>query len=505
MKYSLSMLFLFTVLSFLSAQTMDISNNNQIFSIGMEIKGISIRDSDLRKLDDKSYTSVQNTDDATELLWQNIFVSYFLKKDFWVVDLMVSRPFFWGNDNAKRNVNTVIIDKAILGFYLLSFENFNIYTEMGRKKWKTPSWYAQDFVFSDVIDMFEVVFTNSLFSIGAFLDFFSMNSPVDTYYDIYAYKESSIPYFNGDVNTYKIGLWTKFLWMIDFWWLEQIEFSFYGFYTRIGGVVGKNENVGGTELSRDGLEGNFVDNDWNSLVGLNLWTKSKIYEIGIQCAYSYGEDKKMNPYPAVNFMGGMFQVAGKIFPFSFLLIEFLGFYSEGGTAGTNGLWENYGFVSMKGDRVGGYFFQEVYGVYPSAIVDYDGINYLPFERSRRSGLMAVSVGGGITNFNPFILDRDEKGITLRYNSWFYWDTGSSKLNFNMPYSSKFELQKKLGTFMGIEHDLTFTISFNKNLNLTTYGSLFLSYDWYWLPGEELTDPYGDELAWLIGLKVNFQY
>ncbi|MCB1324933.1 MAG: hypothetical protein H7A21_13220 [Spirochaetales bacterium] len=76
------------------------------------------------------------------------------------------------------------------------------------------------------------------------------------------------------------------------------------------------------------------------------------------------------------------------------------FFSAGGRYHLDGNQYSHGFVSFKGDQVGGLLMNLNWGLHPSAYIDDDGIDDTPYERARKSGTEIKHLGlyiGILTN------------------------------------------------------------------------------------------------------------
>ncbi len=468
------------------------NKSNVIFEFN--ILNIASDNHDLRNIDNSNYKSVEYTDDFFYLTYGKISLSYYNFSEPLNFYTKISKSFFFGNDDALNNYN-ISLEKI----YLEIIPNKNLIFKIGRDDFRTiDDKEIPDYVYSDIIDSFSFVFKSDFISFRAIIDLFSMNSPV-YYYNIKSSKENIISYFNGNVNIFKTGGIIDFKFNFENLFFNKITTSPYFFYAHLGAVDSIHNNIGGNEKTIDGTLGNFADGDFLTLTGLNLILKSEFYKIGVQFAYSYGKDIKSPYIPDVELSGFIINGYLKLF-WNFLFLQFSGVYSSGGEVNEKEIWKNFGFVSMKGDRIGGYIFKDLYGIYPSGIVDYDGINFLPFEMSRRAPLYSIMIATGIDKIKIF---NSDSYFGVYIDSWFHWD--NNKLNNKNLESNSLEFLKRLNKFMGIENDVKLSINFKNQIELNLLGGIFWSYDFFWKYPTSANVPLGNDLCWILASEINFRF
>ncbi|MCX7821019.1 MAG: hypothetical protein N2258_05010 [Brevinematales bacterium] len=472
----------------------------QRFNVDFDIHSFVCNNADLRNIDETSYKTVQYTDDFFYLMYANLYLKYLFKNEFLSLYTKISRPFFFGNDEAAKSYQSFIIENLYADITIIN----NLKLKAGRYKFKTfEDESIPDYVYSDTIDSISINYSIFDFiKITALVDFFALNSP-DYAYDVKINRENSIQYFNGDVNIIKSGGLINFGTRFDSEWIRLLSISPYFFYASIGAVNSEQNKTGGNEKTLKGTLGNFSDGDYLMVGGLNSYINSQYYKLGLQIAYSYGKDIK-DPYtPDVTISGillsGLLRLMWDIF-----YCEIVSIYSEGGKVDKNGNWQNYGFISMKGERVGGYIFKDIYGIYPSGIIDYDGINFLPFERSRRAATISLKTEVGITNLKLLNFETNTLFLNLYVDSWFHWDNNLSEIDFSNLNTTTLEHFKRLQKFMGIENDIKISIELNQQFELGIFGGIFWSYDFFWKYPTTSDVPLGTDLSWTCGSELKIK-
>ncbi len=488
--------FLFTILLLVSYSF----GIEQKINLDFDVNSILCNNADLRNLDETSYKTVQYTDDFFYLMYANITLKYFFKNGILNLYTKISRPFFFGNDEATKSYQSLIIENLYTDISILN--NFTL--RAGRYKFKTfEDETIPDYVYSDTIDSISINYSIlDIIKIIALVDFFSLNSP-NYAYDVKVNKGNSIQYFNGDVNIIKGGAIVNWNSKFENDFIKIINLSPYFFYSYIGAVNSEQSKTGGNEKTLKGTLGNFSDGDYLMLAGINSYLSSSFYKIGLQFAYSYGKDVK-DPYtPDINISGFLLSGFIKLWWQNFY-IDLISVYSEGGIVDKNGNWQNYGFVSMKGDRIGGYIFKDVYGIYPSGIVDYDGINFLPFERSRRASVVSFKAGAGIDKLKLINFDTNTLFFNLYIDSWFHFDNNIANIDFSNINSTSLEHFKRLSQFMGIENDMKVSIAINEEFEFALFGGIFWSYDFFWKYPLTSDTPLGTDISFIIGSELKIK-
>ncbi|MCB1201463.1 MAG: hypothetical protein KDK41_12520 [Leptospiraceae bacterium] len=263
---------------------------------------------------------------------------------------------------------------------------------------------------------------------------------------------------NGDVSTYRTGFVAGGLPFMQKLLGSRLDPRVYWFYAQVRG------NSGGSDRSENGRIGNFSDNDWAMLTGTrasyrldDIIPGFSNFTVYADFAMSNGGDVQRLGEPNADWTnfafgaGAQAQMKGKLAP----LAEFDFFNAPGPSYDSNGNMINHGFISMRGDRVGGTLLRRYWGVRPSGYVNYNGIDDTPFDANRKAGVFMIHAAAGV--------EYDKKYI-VKLDYWFLKDNGDSAVNFdpnnlnliNNPYMSRAEIeaQKKLGKVLGQEFNLT---------------------------------------------------
>jgi hypothetical protein len=293
-------------------------------------------------------------------------------------------------------------------------------------------------------------------------------------------------------------------------WLKPakgIEISPYLLFSRVGAVHSGNTDSGGAEESGAGSTGNFADNDWLLVMGADAW-----YGIGPVSAYaalawSTGRDRRNLLRPDVEISGLLLHLS------AVLRMDWLKFgtsYVHAGGAETDAAGEylNYGFVSFKGDKLGGMLFRRFYGSNPSAVLDYGGIRIRPYDASRRAGTSAFSLTAAIEDLDlgSFSRSRDKSGLAAVVSAWFYWDTSSSGADFDASLPADVLDQRRLGKYLGYEINLGIAYAFKQAvLEIGFEWGIFIPYDFFLYPVSIAAAPYGNAplTGFMLFSKMNF--
>lgn len=461
---------------------------------------------DLKPLDSRSIATVENTDDAVGVMYSRVGVELSMNA-YDTIDIYLNayKPFFWGNDSAEYNSedNSLLIKEANVNIMIYGYEKISyLDLKIGRQFYSINTTKFKNFVFKDIIDAVVLRFGYNIFGFEAGFDFFSMNSPVE---NVYILKDDRHPYtvryFNGDVNTYKLFA-TVSLGISNNSIKDSLNKAYF-IFTRIG-AMGETPNQGGWEISRAGAEGNFADNDFALVGGVSSYFDLDLVSFLVEFALSYGVDRKYRIFPNVETFGFLAYL-GVEFALGVFKAGLDGVYVSGATTDTNGNYINYGFISMKGDRVGGLLFSKYYGNYPSAVVNYQGIVFKPFELHRSSPTAMGSIKVGVEDLNilSFSKDQNGNGLSLTAEFYAYHDTSQSSANLSVS-GLRIDVydQKRFGKFMATELNIVGKYKFyNGNLETGANFGWLLPFEFYSIPVSIPKAPYG--LYDFIGLEAFF--
>lgn len=401
---------------------------------------------DLRELNENSETDIEETDDRMNFFLSGVEVDTFLpinpRLDF---RLDVWKTGFWGHDqlagrdnnNDPRDTfsgsNTVNFGYLYMNVHFLKNPkpDRKIDLIVGRQPFQIGGQVTEDFFQRDTLDA--VVVSAAYKPFGKLdllvLDVYSSGSSTsDTYFVTYiSHDNEKVNGFDGDVNTYRSGFVYTYPVIGD----SEVGGTFLEgrvFYYLAQWGAG---DEGGSDRSNLGTGGNFADNDYSIMRGARISGGFRDYiKVSATWAESFGIDRKR---PAnivynqdVDNNGKAFDVEAKAQYDLEKLIKFplkpaiYGSYfrASGGKYYLDGTQYSHGFVSFKGDRMGGIIHNLNYGNHPSAYVDDDGVDDWTYERRRRTGTEVTRAGLRFTLW---------KQLTLRGDVWWMNDTNSSDL------------------------------------------------------------------------------
>ncbi len=423
---------------------------------------LSYNNMDLRDLDASSFTAVENTDDRIFLVSSEVQIntqgSILNNLDVFLVGVLSG---YWGNDSLSYQGGEHGLDfsRLMLRWDLASVISempfFQMFLDAGRFTLSTSEeFYTRHYIFKDTVDAVRLYWlTRSGWGMDSFFDFYGLNSPV---YGVFALDRDRQPdtqaYFDGNVNTYRMGFILFYRRRFMSGLLRQLEWDSYVLYSRIG-ASGKSSHSGGSETTYGGLTGNTPDGDWLINTGSSLFLRSKIIWIKLEGAYAWGRDFKSDPGELWDIAGIMLHAAGALDwrPFNrsggSLGAEWL--YSQGAYADAEGKILQPGFVSFKGDRVGGCVMRDYWGMYPSAFLNNEGIDMSLYSASRRAGLIALHT------WQELRLEGNKKtSVRITLDQWWYQDNNVTLLDFSrVDLNPQQADQKRWGLPLGLETDM----------------------------------------------------
>ena len=444
-------------------------------------------DGDLRATDNTSIQTVEITDD-------NIFIGYLelggkmkaeLAKDINFY-LDVYRVGYWGNDSPEYTSAPPIYFREL--FFNAPIFEFLTAT-VGRFRYSlNPAPYTvhHNYVMTDLIDavLLSGIFAKE-FRIDVFADLFSMNAPIDSVYELRASRHSSVTkYFDGDVNIIRFAFIPQIKPLDD--GKNRIDLRPYAMFSRIGATGSPGDNHGGNELTDAGAIGNHADNDWLFMAGLSTYTKIEGFSAAIEFGFSMGKDRRGPGIPDVDFSGIMAHASLAYEMPDVFGITLAGIYASGAETDKEGHYTNYGYMSFKADKIGGFLFRDYYGVYPYGILGTRGLSIEPTEAAKRSPMAGGMFRGSIEALNP---------VSIDIEFWAYLDTSTSGADFEKPWllaPDKFD-QKRFGEFMGWELDVRIAWSIANNLlSVGVDAGLFVPGKFFAYQVASLKSPFGND-------------
>lgn len=363
---------------------------------------------DLRKIDETNQTSIDRTDDRVQFIAGGIqFDSFFpvhprldFRFDIW-------RFGFWGQDQlAGRDANNDI--RATTGgantvnfgqlyfdwhFKLNPTRNDRVSLRVGRQDFRIGGRIHRDFYQDDILDAVVLKWHDPKWGKLDLLlvDVFS-NGP-DTkdvnFIRFLSFSSPTINNFDGKTTTLRHGFKYRYSVFGDSDHvgdhLEITPFYYIAHYS------GTNQAYGGADRAFLGTSGNFIDNDFTVMRGARFnYGFRKWFRSSFTYAESYGIDRKV---PSIYFEDRDVDTAGKSYH---LELEFSAFrrrlrfqpsyfFADGGRYYADGNQYSHGFVSFKGDQVGGILSDLYWGVHPTAYTSHQGTVDQPYNQDRKTG------------------------------------------------------------------------------------------------------------------------
>jgi hypothetical protein len=262
---------------------------------------------------------------------------------------------------------------------------------------------------------------------------------------------------------------------------KGLDLRAHGFFTDIA-ALGT-----GADISYDGMLGNFTDNDWVANYGLRGGYQSGAF--GAWAAFGGGiliDTSEDDTGPGLD----------------------LSYWEAlGPTYRDNGLQYSHGYVSMKGDHIGGLITNRFLGWHPSAYVGTMGVDDDENDPDRKAGTRVLHGGAFLEMQGPLRFDVD---------GWWMQDTGITQLKQSdldtivPPYGysrGEFAAEERLGKPLGAEVDGKITWTVNNNLSMWANGGALLPGSFYAVKIQRVA---GDQLggtstawAWNLGTSVQF--
>ncbi len=499
------------------------------------------KNGDLRDTDTTSMTTVQFSDDEMFLGYYNLGVQFkaVLYKDLQFYFDIYNSGYF-GNDSPEFEAegNTLFLKSAyfLAPFYKKNGIEFS--AALGRQKYRISGLekssiesgpegtslggslyrFHRHFIMDDDIDGLVLNFTHRRigFSIDALVDLFSLNSPGDSFYGMRGDRHNfTVQFFEGDVNVIRAALAPSYT-LDNKGPLNRMKLKLFSSYSHIGAVGLGTNTSGGYEQSNAGASSNKPDGDWLLINSASLYMKFiDRLSIYFEFAHSYGKDFKNSVTPDVTINGFMLHPSIEFDIYDWLKIGAAGIYVKGSTTDKDGNYENYGFVSMKGDKIGGFLFSDYYGNYPYAVVDYYGLWYDGYKTIRRAPMASANFALAIENLNVKTGKKGIEGLNLIVEGWVYFDTSTTGADFSNSSLPAYVLsdQKRLPeegsndvAFMGFEADLMVSYTFFKGLlEVGTKCGVFVPWTYFDVTVSDQTAPAGTDVFWGIEIfsKIRF--
>ncbi|HNL09094.1 MAG TPA: alginate export family protein [Turneriella sp.] len=502
------------------------------YQIGFIAEGAGFNNTDLRRLDESTVATIQNTDDKMTLAFSRFYVNMFfpLTDDLYFrVDIF--KNGFWGHDqlggsssNNSSSSTPVGADPFNFGelhlhYVIFKNDRHDLSLKIGRQFFEIGG-EVYDYFLKDYLDA--VTFNYASSRLGGFrimaFDAFQLGADPTlhaNYVRFFSHDNQRVRYFDGDTNVLRAG----FVWdsrnLLN--WKgpltgDLLQNKIYAFGARYGAV-----SRGGSDRSNLGASGNFADNDYNMMFGtrflFNLPRKRYIIKTFADAAVSTGIDRRLptaaNESQDVDTNGYAFGGGGsfelpRVIPSLDLDLNADGMYVSGSKYNENGIQTSHGFTSFKGSRLGGIIMSRFYGVRPSSYTDSAGISDFPHDYERKAATAFAHLGVGTTLWQK---------LRFGLDYWLAVDTGSSALyaqaRANGTTSSitsvVLKAQDRLGKVLG--HEVNFSADFAVNRYWTLYfrAGVFLPGNFYSTPGVITDTPFGTDNAMgvQLGSKLIF--
>lgn len=431
---------------------------------------------DFRDLDESSDQAILDSDDKFSFAYTGISADILYRPDSGPLSLVTNfgHRGLWGGDQLgmTNSFGSWLVVGALHIDYRLSETNDRHRLIVGRQYFEIGGLGGTpDYVFADVVDLARV---DIGLGTAATLVLVPVNVAATTPSDDqaafleYTAQTESTPYgLRGDRLTKRHGM----LLVVD--GLDApVEGRAYAFYTDIGGPGS------GADISYQGTQGNFTDNDWVMNYGLRLQVAAGPVTPFAAFDGSMGIDRKELIVNDVDTRGSAITAGATVDteqePGTGGFKATASFFRALGPAyGADGLMYSHGFVGMKGRHTGGTIAGRFLGWHPTAYVGRDGIADDPHEPDRKTGTQVIHASAG------FDL---AMGLGASVSWWSFADTGLSGVDINNldlidpPYGysrEAYAAQERLGLSLGQELNLEVHGKLSERLELYANGAMLL--------------------------------
>jgi hypothetical protein len=435
---------------------------------------------DFRPLDESSDQAILDSDDRGSFAFTGlgIDIGYQVEDNLRLV-VAGSHRGLWGNDqfgNTNAFGGWIYFNAAYLDIGI-GQGDARPNVRVGRQFYTIGGLGgAPDYVLADVVDMVRIdiplggfgnlivipanVFTAAADNDGANFVSFIGQSDVQTFN------------FRGDTLTRRHGM------VLEATSLGPIEARAYGFYSDIGAAGS------GSDITYDGLIGNFSDNDWVMNYGLRAQGTFGPVQPYLHFDGSAGVDRKEKVAQDVNCSGFAWGAGVTIDTTDdddrdAGIKARVSYFDAFGPAYTDdGLLFSHGYVGMKAQQAGGLIFNRFLGFHPTSYVSRMGITDNPQDTSRKSGTRELHAAIGA---------EFPGAMWVRGSWWMLQDTGVSEVNFSQldtitpPFGyarSEFAAEQRLGKTLGQELNLDLGAHAMEHLDLFLSVGVIVGPDFY---------------------------
>lgn len=441
---------------------------------------------DFRSLDESSDQAILDSDDRGSLAFTGVATDLAYKVDDRTRFVLgVSHRGLWGNDQ----IGNVNIYGGFLYFTALYVDtrfgggDRQVRMRVGRQFFDlgaNPG--ARDYAMAGIHDMvrIDVPLSDKLNVIAIPIN--AMGSSVDPAgADFVSFiGQSAFQTFNfrGDRMTRRHGLVVELNEVGD-WFSGRA----YGFYTDVG-AVGT-----GSDISYNGLLGNFSDNDWVLNYGVRGMGDFGVVRPWAEWHGSAGIDRKELVARDANTNGFAWGAGVSVRTGSALSDEpaddELGLRAEvsyfdafGSLYGSDGLLRSHGYVGLKGHHAGGTLFNRFLGFHPAPYVGRFGLNTSEHDRTRRAGTRVLHARAGFELPGP---------VSFSTAWWMLQDTGLTELDMGKlqtitpPFGyarEEFAAQQRLGGVIGHELNLDVGVKATDSVDIFGNAAVIVPGDYY---------------------------
>ena len=490
---------------------LDRTDDEVRWNAGFETEYYSYNNLDFRPLDESSDQAILDSDDRSTFAFTGARFELGYRVDPHV-DFVIaaSHRGLWGNDQVG-SINRFggwMYFNALYTEYSTGENGEGVRLRVGRQFFRMDGLAgARDFILADVLDMVRVdvpVGDNLSFTIIP-INVMSTAGSNDGADFVGYIGQSAVETFNfgGDLMTRRYGG------TVNLKDAGPVTATAYGFYTDVG-AAGT-----GSDITYDGLLGNFTDNDWVANFGVRASASFGPVTPYAHFDASTGIDRKEVVASDVN-TNGIADGGGVRVDTRNAEEDTGGFVGEasyfdayGPAYGEDGLQYSHGYVGLKAQQAGGTLLNRFLGWHPTAYVSLFGVTDNPQDMSRKSATRVIHARAGY---------QFDFGLGVSAAWWMMSDSGFTRLDFGnldnitppFGYSrSEFRAQERRGKTLGHEIDLDITHELTSNLNIYGSGAYVIPGAFQGIPVDRVagtalgsTDP-AAPWALYAGARLNF--
>ncbi len=473
----------------------------------LESEWHEINNLDFRPLDEDSDQAIFDSDDRHSFAFTGVAATVGYQVDDRTRFVTgISHRGLWGNDQ-MGGTNTFggwAYFTAAYMDYALGDGDTAAKVRVGRQHFDLGgTGGAREYVLSDILDMVrvDVPLGDKGTLVLVPMNVMGLSSATDDAV-LYRYigQSTSTTYgFRGDHMTRRMGGVLKLDGL-----KEGMDLAAYAFYTDIGALGS------GSDISYNGLVGNFSDNDWVANAGVRA-----AYDLGVVTPFvsadlSQGVDRKQLVARDVDTSGFAVYAGANLDTRVDGGPGFKGtasfFMSQGAAYAQDGLQYSHGYVGMNGKYVGGVITGRYFGWRPTSYIGMHGVADAPNDINRKGGTQVVQLSVAKAT------EKSELGAAFYMLS----DVGVTYVDLDSvdtltpPYGysrEEFYAQGRAGKALGQEIDLTFSHDLSDHVAFGLEGGVFLPGAFY---AQEISRIAGDALggqamAWAVngGTTVRF--